>query len=441
MTRAFDWDTGDGVVESVIRWFQFDATGSDVAVDRSFGLGDFWYFYPAAYPDDAGNIYLVFSRSGPSEFAGTRHTVQMVGQGPQASAQLKGGEANYEQIDSFGRNRWGDYGGAYLDGSNTASVWLFHEYAESSPADRWGTWTGSALVADNRDLVLDFGLASPVGLWLFRKNADFESIVGLSPTTMAVGDLDGNLGAEGVLDFDGLGLWNVRDDGWRRLTSADAGAVAAGDLDGSGLEDAIGSFGSGLWVFMNDSTWRRIASVVPTRIAAGDLNGNGRDEVVADFPSIGTWIFWDNSVWRRLFSGNTRNIVVGDINGNGRDDVVVDLSASIWMFRDGTTWQIILGATANGEPMTTGDMNGNGRDEIVISLSSGTWARFDNATWQRLTTGMSEALTSGDLDRNGRDDIVGVFASGTWARMNNNVWTRLTASKALKVASGDFEAD
>ena len=71
-------------------------------------------FYPACCPDNNGNVTIVFSRSGPSEFGSIRYTGRRATDSLgtlQASTLLKAGSAHYARLDDGGRNRWGDYNG------------------------------------------------------------------------------------------------------------------------------------------------------------------------------------------------------------------------------------------------------------------------------------------------------------------------------------------
>jgi hypothetical protein len=110
-----------------------------------YGTGNFHYFYPAACPDNNGNMTMVFSRSGPSEFGSVlytgRRSTDALGT-LQPSALLKAGVASYVLLDGGGRNRWGDYNGVAADPANQRVIWFYSEYA--SAVNTWGTWAGSS---------------------------------------------------------------------------------------------------------------------------------------------------------------------------------------------------------------------------------------------------------------------------------------------------------
>ncbi len=141
LTTAHNW--GGGNVSS-LHWFQINATSGALTQQGVFGASGFHYFYPAVMPDSNGNMTMVFSRSGASEFASIRYTgrkaAEPIGQ-LQASALLKAGVANYLGLDSFGRNRWGDYAGVGNDPSDALKTWIYSMYAVAG--NNWATQIGS----------------------------------------------------------------------------------------------------------------------------------------------------------------------------------------------------------------------------------------------------------------------------------------------------------
>jgi cysteine-rich repeat protein len=108
-------------------------------------------FYPAIHPDAEGNAVVVMSGVGSSIYGSAFYTARSAfdPEGTMRSvAFLREGEASYVQIDSLGRNRWGDYGGIAEDPS-TGEIWIFHEYAAplSQGPNQWNTWFGRLATA------------------------------------------------------------------------------------------------------------------------------------------------------------------------------------------------------------------------------------------------------------------------------------------------------
>lgn len=141
LTTAHNWGGGN---VAAIHWFQINATSGALTQQGVFGASGLHYFYPAVMPDSNGNMTMVFSRSGSSEFASVRYTgrkaSEPLGQ-LQASALLKAGVANYLGLDGSGRNRWGDYAGVGNDPSDTLKTWIYSLYASSG--NNWATQVGA----------------------------------------------------------------------------------------------------------------------------------------------------------------------------------------------------------------------------------------------------------------------------------------------------------
>jgi hypothetical protein len=140
-TTVRNWGAGN---RASIHWVQIRAASNSLVQQGIFGARDFHYFYPAACPDNNGNMTLVFSRSGTSQsgsigFTGRRAT-DPAGQ-LQPSALLKTGVAHYQALDGGGRNRWGDYNGVAADPANPRVIWFYSEFA--SAVNTWATWVGS----------------------------------------------------------------------------------------------------------------------------------------------------------------------------------------------------------------------------------------------------------------------------------------------------------
>ena len=118
------------------RYFRLD-TAFSVIEDISYGDSGYNYIYPRVAPANSF-VAMVFTRCGHTEFAGVRYTTKALNATAfDPSTLIKAGEAYYVLLDGSGRNRWGDYSGAYLDPSGN-SVWVCGEYASTN--NQWGTW-------------------------------------------------------------------------------------------------------------------------------------------------------------------------------------------------------------------------------------------------------------------------------------------------------------
>jgi len=142
-TSAHNW--GGSSNRASIQWCQIRAAVPTLVQQGVYGTANFHYFYPAPCPDNNGNLTVVFSRSGASEFGSLlftgRRSTDPLGT-LQPSALLKAGVGHYVALDGGGRNRWGDYAGVAADPSNPRLVWFYGQHA--SAPNTWGTWVGSS---------------------------------------------------------------------------------------------------------------------------------------------------------------------------------------------------------------------------------------------------------------------------------------------------------
>jgi hypothetical protein len=130
--------------QASIHWFQIRAAVPALVQQGIYGAANFSYFYPACCPDTNGNMIMVFSRCGTTEFGSIFYTGRKATDplgSLQPSALLKAGVKNYVAKDGSGRNRWGDYNGVCADPAGPR-IWFYSEFAAA--VNTWGTWVGSA---------------------------------------------------------------------------------------------------------------------------------------------------------------------------------------------------------------------------------------------------------------------------------------------------------
>ena len=130
--------------QASIHWFQIRAAVPALVQQGIYGAANFSYFYPACCPDTNGNMIVVFSRCGTTEFGSIFYTGRKATDALgslQPSAMLKAGVANYVAKDGSGRNRWGDYNGVCADPASPR-IWFYSEFVAA--LNKWGTWVGSA---------------------------------------------------------------------------------------------------------------------------------------------------------------------------------------------------------------------------------------------------------------------------------------------------------
>ena len=136
-TSKITW-SGESVARSAVQWYEIDVDSKQVIQQNGYGASGKYYYFPAIQTDLRRNAYLVFSRSGSTEYASIRQTGRRV-TAPlndlENSRLIKAGEGSYTG------GRWGDYFCACRDGGNANQVYLYGEYAETG--NNWGTWIAS----------------------------------------------------------------------------------------------------------------------------------------------------------------------------------------------------------------------------------------------------------------------------------------------------------
>jgi len=125
------------------RWYQlaespFGLTQSGTVDDPTIS---FWM--PSIMVNDNGDAVLGASGSSSAQYVGAyfcgRLAADTLGQ-MSTPTLMKAGVASQNNIDQFGRNRWGDYSLCSLDPDDEIKMWTIQEYAHAT--DIWGTWVG-----------------------------------------------------------------------------------------------------------------------------------------------------------------------------------------------------------------------------------------------------------------------------------------------------------
>ncbi len=101
-------------------------------------------YHPALRPDLNSNLFVVFTSSSESAYAGVWTTSRLASDPPSSPLvinEIKGGGGAQTDIDpALGLGRMGDYSGAALDPSDPYTVWVMGEYIKSPGKRNWGTW-------------------------------------------------------------------------------------------------------------------------------------------------------------------------------------------------------------------------------------------------------------------------------------------------------------
>jgi hypothetical protein len=140
---------GDNAIRSCLRLIQVSAPGSaggpTLTQDFDVAQAGAYLYYPAVTMDTFGDLFVAYSASSSSMYAGVFGVAQLANApntlGSPVSIQAGLGSYHYDNLTV---DRWGDYSGAAMDPAIPGQVWLTGEYAASStdPAN-WGTATAS----------------------------------------------------------------------------------------------------------------------------------------------------------------------------------------------------------------------------------------------------------------------------------------------------------
>ena len=196
-----------------------------------------------------------------------------------------------------------------------------------------------------------------------------------------------------VIDFGSTyGLWTYYDaagsPSWSQTHPLSPTKIAIGDLDGNGRSDLIASFaGYGTFAYMNGTSWVALHSLEATNLLTGDIDGNGIDDLVATFVGYGTWIRYDSGGWAQLHAQVPDATAVGNIDGGpgGKADVILIGHGHFDHMSDAASVAQRTGATVVGAPVTNEVLKRQSLPERQIRTVTGkddTLLRFDGFTVQ-----------------------------------------------------------
>lgn len=129
------------------RWYKINIVNVTLADYGTIQDPVMYYFFPTIMVNTNDDVVMGFSGTCSGQYAAAYYTGRLSSDPTGAMAPpmlLKAGEATYNLIDSYGRNRWGDYSLCSLD-PLTQTFWTIQEYAHShnvTGVNRWGTWIG-----------------------------------------------------------------------------------------------------------------------------------------------------------------------------------------------------------------------------------------------------------------------------------------------------------
>jgi hypothetical protein len=129
------------------RWYKINVSNTTLDDYGTIEDSVLYYFFPTIMVNSYGDAIMGFSGSCSNQYAAAYYTGRSASDPPGEMAPpvlLKEGEATYNLLDGYGRNRWGDYSLCSLDPVKQ-TLWTIQEYAHEhneTGENRWGTWIG-----------------------------------------------------------------------------------------------------------------------------------------------------------------------------------------------------------------------------------------------------------------------------------------------------------
>ena len=263
--------------------------------------------------------------------------------------------------------------------------------------------------------------------------------VGVDPTSVAVGDFNGDGNQDlAVANFNSNNVAVLLGNGAGNFSAATyfgpenyPASVAVGDFNGDGRQDlAVANYGSakvsillgnGVGTFGGNNTFT--VGTSPYSVAIGDFNGDGKQDLaVANQTGTVSILLGDGA---GSFSAATNfdadlgagSVVVGDFNADGNQDLAVANSNSISiLLGDGAahfSGPTTFGADSGAGPLAVGDFNGDGKQDLAaanynsnsVSILFGDGAgSFSAAT--NFGAGVHPfAVAVGDFNGDGKQDL------------------------------------
>ncbi|MEW6249688.1 MAG: hypothetical protein AB1716_03515, partial [Planctomycetota bacterium] len=153
------------------RWYELNPIARSVVQWGNVADPVLHFFFPSLMVNSRGDVVMGFTGSSGSQYPGCYYTGRRASDPPGEMAppvQYQAGQAAYNLLDTYGRNRWGDYSYTTLDPVDSVSLWTIQEYVHGT--NIWGTYVarlGFSLLGDlNCDGFLNLSDINPFVLAL-----------------------------------------------------------------------------------------------------------------------------------------------------------------------------------------------------------------------------------------------------------------------------------
>jgi hypothetical protein len=125
---------------AAIRWFQIDETTNAVLQSGLLADAELDLYYASIAVNEFDQVVIGCSGSSENQFVSAYAVAGETVNGVTTFGTLlllRDGVDAYERIDSYGRNRWGDYSATVVDPDDPSVFWTFQEFA--GPFNNWVT--------------------------------------------------------------------------------------------------------------------------------------------------------------------------------------------------------------------------------------------------------------------------------------------------------------
>jgi len=129
------------------RWYQLSAATPSLIQSGNVADSSLWYYFPSIMVNDVGDAVMGFTGSNSSQYAACYYTGRKASDPPGQMAppvMYKEGTGPQNNIDGYGRNRWGDYSYTTLDPADEMTFWTIQEYGHDN--NIWGTYMAVLVV-------------------------------------------------------------------------------------------------------------------------------------------------------------------------------------------------------------------------------------------------------------------------------------------------------
>jgi hypothetical protein len=123
------------------RWYQLNASPPSLIQSGTVADVSLYYYFPSIMVNQYGHVVMGFTGSNASQYAACYYTGRVMSDALGEMAQpvmYKAGTGPQNNVDGYGRNRWGDYSYTTLDPVDQATFWTIQEYGHAT--DLWGTY-------------------------------------------------------------------------------------------------------------------------------------------------------------------------------------------------------------------------------------------------------------------------------------------------------------